>query len=164
MGATWLVEAGWRLWRAGVAGAVGLALLIGAVAQGVEGGLAVGAVGLGAATSLGFFTVGHVAQVLCARVDARLLLVATLTTFLVQVVALTVALDVLGAAGWPPRWVFGGVVAGVAGWVGGLLATYRRLRVPVFDPPPETPGQFGMTSSSSPDRLHGDERSEEQRW
>ncbi|MDR0416767.1 MAG: hypothetical protein LBH76_05545 [Propionibacteriaceae bacterium] len=163
MGADWLVAAAWRLWQRCSVGAMAAAAPA-AVAGAVAGGARpAAAVGLGAAATYLFFSLGHAVQVATARADVRFLLPAALGAYAVQVGVATVVVGGLTAAGWPGGWVFGGVVTSVAGWLVAAVTGYRRLRVPVFDPPPETVAASGMTSPASPDRLHRDERSARQR-
>ncbi|MDR1449015.1 MAG: hypothetical protein LBI84_02220 [Propionibacteriaceae bacterium] len=156
--ASWLAEAGWRLWRWASGGAVAAALVPFGLAVAAGAGPA-RAAGLGAAASYLFFSLGHGAQIACARFDARFLLAASLAAYGLQAGLATCLMALAADAGWPVRWVFGGVAAGTFGWLGGLLLCYSRLRVPVFDPSPAAPLPRGMTSPASPDRLHRDERS-----
>ncbi|MDR1214107.1 MAG: hypothetical protein LBK54_08520 [Propionibacteriaceae bacterium] len=133
MAAGWLVGAGWRL----LAQAALAALAAGAVAVAATswwaGGrwAAIGAQAAGA--TLAFFALGHVVQVLCARFDARLLLVVSLITYVVQVLAVGALIQALPAPDSGRQWLFVAVAAVVLGWLTGLVRGFRRLRVPVFD-------------------------------
>ncbi|MDR1807362.1 MAG: hypothetical protein LBR33_05535 [Propionibacteriaceae bacterium] len=158
----WLADVGWRLGQAAAVAAtalglaaVGLALIVAGPDDGV-------ATALGAAVTLVFFALGHTAQVLAARLDPRTILGVALTTYALQVLVATLLIRGLSARGFAAAWLFLGVLAGVLGWVAGLVLAFRRARIPIFDPPAETPPEQGMTNAVSPDRLIGDERSEGQ--
>ncbi|MDR1386826.1 MAG: hypothetical protein LBJ44_04395 [Propionibacteriaceae bacterium] len=133
MKATWLTSAGWRLLaRASLWAVVAGAAAVGAAALGSDGRTA-GLSALTAGTTVVFFVVGHVVQVLCARLDARLLLVASLATYLVQVLAVGALIQTLPGRLDGRHWLFLSVALTVAGWLAGLIRGFRRLRVPVFD-------------------------------
>ncbi len=84
--------------------------------------------------------VGQYLQMLMVRRADMLAMAATLAGFGIRVVALSLALVVwLSVADHYPVIRPWGVVVGVStvtlGWLGGVLSTYRRLRIPVFDDP-----------------------------
>ncbi len=118
-------------WHAGLVAAI----VTGALLGGVLG--AVSAM-LGAAMTLVYYTVGQGVQVQFADAPPRTLRTASVWSYVVRV-------TVLGALLWAViQWpsilallntggLFAGIVLGVLGWLVGLVAMHRRLRIPVFD-------------------------------
>lgn len=102
---------------------------------------------IGAAAALAFYTIGLATQVLVADSSPRTVLFAALASYALRVTVLGLALAAALAspaflAMVHPGGLFTGVAAVVVGWLGFEIATYRRLRIPVYDDPP-APGGAG---------------------
>lgn len=112
-----------------------LGLGAGAVIAGPIG--AVSALG-GSGLALAFHAIGQGVQIVVADAPARTVRAASVLSYVVRVGLLALLLS--GAIGRPDilalfdaRSIFAGIVCGVLGWIVGLVTTFRRLRVPVFD-------------------------------
>lgn len=101
-----------------------------------------------AAVVLLFFVIGHAVQLRYASATPQHLLVASLASYALRVVALGGLLAVaLEHPDLPldARAIGFGAIAAVLGWVAGEIVAFRRLRVPVFDPPAPQDGVGEIT-------------------
>lgn len=122
---------------AGLAGThVGAALCV--TAFGVtRGALSAASAALGAALVVFFFTLGGAVQLAVADARPRLVLVASLGSYLVRVGILVLLLAVYDRA-WRWRALDGlavavTVIVTVICWLGSEIVAYSRLRIPVLD-------------------------------
>ncbi len=131
--ATRLLLGGLAGWHVGLLLGVGLGIITRQV-PGLVGAL------LGAALALAYFAIGQGVQVLVADADPRQVKNASVGSYVLRVTLLGMLLlwflnhpqslarlDTLG--------LFCGICSGVLGWLAGLIVTFRRLRIPVFDDP-----------------------------
>lgn len=95
-----------------------------------------------AAVTLAFSTIGQAVQVIVADADARVVMVASLGSYVLRVSVLGLLLVIVLQNA--PRFVALDPVAVVVGtivvvitWLAGEFRVYSRLRIPVFDPPDE---------------------------
>lgn len=120
---------------AGVALAVALASLVGALASGAPAAL--GAL-VGGGIALAFFVFGSAVVNAATRVAPHAAITVALTTYALQVVLVAAAFAVLAESGavgtaLAAAWVAGGVVVATVAWVVGQLVATSRARVPVYD-------------------------------
>lgn len=109
--------------------AAGLALAVGRSG-------AVWAVLIGFGLVVAFFTVGQLVELSAVELASVPGLVMTLGSYVVRVLLLGVALNLVLASGretLSPTWLFVGVVSSVLGWVIGIVVVAARQRVAVFD-------------------------------
>lgn len=105
---------------------------------GLATGGAIGALSvvIGFALVVVFFSLGQAIELVALELRSTLGLIVTLASYGVRVICLGLALRLVIAAGadrLSPEWLFAGVVAGVLGWVSGIVIVAARQRVPVFD-------------------------------
>jgi len=95
-----------------------------------------------------FFAIGQGLQAVVADADPTLALVVALGSYVMRVfllgMLLSVALADVGLArSVPSLAVVGTTIAVGLGWIGGEVATWSRLRIPVFDSTESAPNQPG---------------------
>jgi hypothetical protein len=95
------------------------------------------AVGLGGAITVGFFSLGQLVQVALAPAEPIVVMMASVVSYLVRVVAVAVAATWILDT-WP--WLDGRqlgvtILIVLAGWLAAEVIAFARLRVPAFDPP-----------------------------
>ncbi|MDR1712069.1 MAG: hypothetical protein LBR58_09510 [Propionibacteriaceae bacterium] len=107
---------------------------------GILGGLVAGvSAAIFAAVTLLFFTIGQAVQVIVADADPRVVLFASLASYIARVTVLGLLLlaalnnrDVLGLD--PPAVIITTFVV-VVGWLAAEFWVFARLRIPAFDSP-----------------------------
>jgi hypothetical protein len=131
--ATRLFIGGLLGWHGGLALSVAVGFLIGGTV-GLFSGL------IGAALAVAYYAIGQGVQMLYADAPPKTLRVASIVSYAVRVAVMGALL--YASTMWPAlmaaldaRGLFAGVILGVLGWLTGLVVMFRRLRVPVFDPP-----------------------------
>ena len=97
----------------------------------------------GAVTIL-FFVIGHAVQVAFADADPKAVLVATMASYIIRVTALGMVLAVVlanadGFASMHRVAVAVATISVVVTWLAAEIATYARLRVPIYDEPSDQP-------------------------
>jgi hypothetical protein len=97
------------------------------------------------AITLAFYIVGQAVQVMMADAAPAKVLTASLASYAVRVSALGGLLAIAMTqqhrlSGMDPLAVVVGTVAVVASWLAAEIATFSRLRFPVYDPPSRNPG------------------------
>jgi hypothetical protein len=130
--------AGLRLVAIGAAAAAA-AGLVGAVAVGGVVGWAAGlGWGIGAGLAVGALGLGQAAIALTGR---RPVLVSLVTALVAYTAAIAAAFGVLVAldrwTGLPLVWVGAGLAVATVAYLAGATVVFPRLRIPVYDPPPE---------------------------
>lgn len=95
-----------------------------------------------AVVTLAFSTIGQAVQVVVADADARLVLVASLGSYVLRVSVLGLLLVVVlqnapRFTAVDPVAVVVATIVVVITWLAGEFRVYSRLRIPVFDPPDE---------------------------
>ena len=101
------------------------------------GATAMSAVGLGGAITVGFFSLGQLVQVAMAPAEPMVVMMASVVSYLVRVVAVAVAAPWILDT-WPRldgRQLGVTILIVLAGWLAAEVIAFARLRVPAFDPP-----------------------------
>ncbi|HET7724923.1 MAG TPA: hypothetical protein VFK68_09810 [Propionibacteriaceae bacterium] len=116
-------------------GALVVAAVVGALLAGVTGLLSAL---VGAALALAYYAIGQGVQMQYADAPPRTIRAASIASYVVRVSLLGLLL--WASLSWPAimaaldaRGLFAGIVAGVLGWLVGLVVAFRRLRVPTYD-------------------------------
>lgn len=131
-----LRERAMQLFRAGLVGGHALGIMAVGLSMVVWGGNGLASAGLAAATTILFFTLGHLVQMFFVDGDPRTQMVAGLAGYGIRVGGLAVALIAyqnLGVELLQPYAVLLGAVATALGWVSAEIAAFRQLRIPAYD-------------------------------
>lgn len=130
----------------------GVRLLFGAGAAALVGGLLVALAGLltvgpdallaaliGTGLVVACFLVGALLVNLVASVMPAMSLLVALFTYLLQVLALFLALGAIGGSSWagslPRGWLAAAIIAATMCWMAGQVLAFRRSRIPAYDLP-----------------------------
>lgn len=128
----------------GLVGGHAAALTVVGLFWALGGSRAAASAAIAAAVTIAFYTISLGVQLIVADASAKVVLVASLASYVarVSVLGLALAAVVANAERW--AWLDAtalvvATIAVVVGWLGFELWTYSRFRIPVFDPPEDFP-------------------------
>ncbi|OYN90949.1 hypothetical protein [Parenemella sanctibonifatiensis] len=124
------------LFKAGLIGGHAMGIMAVGLSMVIWGGHGLASAGLAAATTVLFFTIGHLVQLLFVNADPRTQMVAGLSGYGIRVGGLAIAFIAyqnLGSEILAPYAVALGAVATAIGWVTTEVLAFRQLRIPAYD-------------------------------
>lgn len=127
-----------RLLVGGLVGSHLAAIVVVGIVLIVRGAPSAAVAAIAAVVVIAFYTIGHGVQVVLAESSPRLVLVASLTSYLLRVGVLGL---LLVAAMRMPQLepvldrgaLFAGAVVTLLGWLAAEITVFSRLRIPVYD-------------------------------